>query len=81
MDNYIDTPQGMMTTIIGKVNVFGTEEHYVLPVQELRDPDELADGFDWLLANEDSIRSHLKCVMPEYIQRAYTAAEAVSRLK
>lgn len=62
-------------------DIFGTEEHYVLPVQELRDPDELADGFDWLLANEDSIRSHLKCVMPEYIQRAYTAAEAVSRLK
>ena len=62
-------------------DIFGTEEHYVLPVQELQNPDELADGFDWLLANEESIRSHLKCVMPEYIQRAYTAAEAVSRLK
>lgn len=62
-------------------DVFGTEEHYVLPVQEMQNPAELADGFDWLLANEDSIRSHLKCVMPEYIQRAYTAAEAVSRLK
>ena len=62
-------------------DIFGTEEHYVLPVQELRDKNELADDFDWLLANEESIRSHLKCVMPEYIQRAYTAAEAVSRLK
>ena len=62
-------------------DVFGTEEHYVLPVQEMRNPAELAGGFDWLLANEDNIRSHLKCVMPEYIQRAYTAAEAVSRLK
>lgn len=62
-------------------DIFGTEEHYVLPVQELRNPDELEDGFDWLLSNEENIRSHLKCVMPEYIQRAYTAAEAVSRLK
>lgn len=62
-------------------DTFGTEEHYVLPVQELRNPDELEDGFDWLLSNEENIRSHLKCVMPEYIQRAYTAAEAVSRLK
>ena len=62
-------------------DIFGTEAHYVLPVQEMRDPAALADGFDWLLANEESIRSHLKCVMPEYIQRAYTAAEAVSRLK
>lgn len=62
-------------------DIFGTEEHYVLPVQELQDPDELADGFDWLLSDEESIRSHLKRVMPEYIQRAYTAAEAVSSLK
>lgn len=62
-------------------DIFGTEEHYVLPVQELRDPDELADGFDWLVSNEESIRSHLKRVMPKYIQRAYTAAKAVSRLK
>ena len=62
-------------------DIFGTEEHYVLPVQGLRDTNELADGFDWLLSNEESIRSHLKCVMPEYVQRAYTAAEAVSRLK
>ena len=63
------------------LDIFGTEEHYVLPVQELRNPDELADGFDWLVSNEESIRSHLKRVMPEYIQRAYTAAKAVSRLK
>lgn len=63
------------------LDIFGTEEHYVLPVQELRNPDELADGFDWLVSNEESIRSHLKCVMPEYIQRAYTAPKAVSRLK
>ena len=62
-------------------DVFATEEHYVLPVQEMRNPAELADGFDWLVSNEESIRSHLKRVMPEYIQRAYTAAKAVSRLK
>lgn len=62
-------------------DIFGTEEHYVLPVQEMRDPDELAGCFDWLSSNEESIRSHLKREMPEYIQRAYTAAEAVSRLK
>ena len=62
-------------------DIFGTEEHYVLPVQELRNPDALANGFDWLVSNEESTRSYLKRVMPEYIQRAYTAAEAVSRLK
>ena len=62
-------------------DIFGTDEHYVLPVQGLQNPNELSDGFEWLLLNEESIRSHLKKVMPEYIQRAYTAAEAVLRLK
>lgn len=62
-------------------DIFGTEEHYVLPVQEMKNSNELANGFDWMSSNEESIRSHLKYVMPEYIQRAYTAAEAISRLK
>lgn len=61
-------------------DIFGSEEHYVLPVQEMQNPEELASGFDWLLANEMSIREHLKSVMPNYIKTAYTAADAVSKL-
>lgn len=61
-------------------DLFGTEDHYVLPVQQLRDADELAAGFEWLLANEEAIRSHLQSVMPEYRQRAYLAREAVEKL-
>lgn len=61
-------------------DIFGSEEHYVLPVQEMQSPVELASGFDWLLANEMSIREHLKSVMPNYIKTAYAAADAVSKL-
>lgn len=61
-------------------DIFGSEEHYVLPVQEMRNPEELADGFDWLLANEIPIREHLRSVMPNYIKTAYAAADAVSKL-
>ena len=61
-------------------DIFGSEEHYVLPVQEMQDPNELADGFDWLLYNEDMIRKHLTNTMPEYIQRTYIAVDAVSKI-
>lgn len=62
-------------------DLFGTEQNYVLPVQKMQNKNELATGLDWLLTHEEDIRMKLKCVTPEYIQRAYTAAEAVSRLK
>ena len=62
------------------LDIFGTEEHYVLPVQELRDPDELANGFDWLSANEMTVRNHLIKTMPEYKARALLARDAVEEL-
>lgn len=61
-------------------DIFGTEEHYVLPVQELRNPDELANGFDWLSANEMTVRDHLIKTMPEYKARALLARDAVEEL-
>lgn len=62
------------------LDIFGTEEHYVLPVQELRNPDELANGFDWLSANETTVRDHLIKTMPEYKARALLARDAVEEL-
>lgn len=47
-------------------DLFGTEENYVIPVQGMTDPNALADGFDWLLKNEDKIRQHLMKFIPEY---------------
>lgn len=61
-------------------DIFGTDKNYVLPVQTLQSPFELADGFSWLYANEKEIRKHLKAIMPEYILKAYAAREAVRKL-
>lgn len=61
-------------------DIFGTEKHYVLPVQELQNPDELANGFDWLLANETVIREHLAKTMPKYKARTLLARDAVEEL-
>ncbi len=61
-------------------DIFGTDEHYVLPVQEMQDPTALADGFDWLLTQENEIRAHLVRTMPAYRKRALSAGEAIERL-
>ena len=61
-------------------DLFGSEENYVLPVQQLKNIDELADGFVWIMDHEDEIRTHLINVIPQYIARAYVAKEAIKNI-
>lgn len=51
-------------------DLFGTDEHYVLPVQQLCTADAMTDAFQWLMEHEQEIKSHLAAEMPEYTQRA-----------
>ena len=48
-------------------DLFGNEEHYVLPVQSLQKEDELVQRFQWLQAHEKEIRQHYQAFMPQYI--------------
>ena len=61
-------------------DLFGTEENYVLPVQELRTENDLADHWRWLRANEYSIRTRLQDVLPQYCQRINRGREALDKL-
>lgn len=61
-------------------DLFGTEEHYVIPVQSLKEPEDLVNGFQWLLAHEKEQRRHLTEVMPGYRKRAYETGKEVDRL-
>lgn len=62
-------------------DLFGRWEDYVLPVQSLKGPDDLAASFCWLLQHEEAIRSHLHTVMPAYMQRTQLAVNAVNGLE
>ena len=61
-------------------DLFGSEEHYVLPVQALEDPEELIGAYEWLMAREAQIRAGLKRMMPAYCARAREAGEEVLRI-
>lgn len=50
-------------------DLFGNEEHYVLPVQSLQKENELVESFQWLQAHEEEIRQHYKTFMPQYINQ------------
>lgn len=61
-------------------DLFGSEENYVLPVQTLREPDALIRAYDWLMAEEEAIRTRLREIMPEYCAKAVQAGDEIRKL-
>lgn len=61
-------------------DLFGTEENYVLPVQNLQNSGDLVRGFSWLFSHEKEIKRQLEEVMPDYQKRAYETGKEVDRL-
>lgn len=51
-------------------DLFGTDEHYVLSVQQLCTTDALTESFKWIMNHEAEMRSRLEDVMPGYINKA-----------
>lgn len=61
-------------------DLFGTSEHYVLPVQSLQKSGELIQAFRWLIEHEVEIREQLGKVMPAYLERAKHTAQLLASL-
>lgn len=61
-------------------DIFGTDKNYVLPVQLLKDSNDLTNAFIWLQKNEKKICNHLQEHMPDYCKKSLLAGEIVRRL-
>ena len=61
-------------------DLFGTDEHFVVPVQSLKHKNDLCREFSWLMENENIIRCKLKDIMPEYIKKAYKSRNVIEEL-
>ena len=61
-------------------DLFGTEEGYVLPVQELKNAAQLTAQFQFLYDRRTAIRQHPIPVLPAYLSTAQDAATAIEGL-
>ena len=61
-------------------DLFGSTDRYVLPVQSLKEPQDLVQGFQWLMEQEDSIREHLQRKIPDYQRQALQTGEEINHL-
>lgn len=51
-------------------DIFGSEENYVIPIEQIKEENKLTQAFIWLQENENHIKEHLKKRMPQYIKDA-----------
>ena len=62
------------------MDLFGTDQNYVIPVQNLQKDGELTEKFIWMQENEAAIREKLQMFMPEYINRAMSSKNHLEAL-
>ena len=62
------------------IDLFGTSEKYVIPVQNMQKSSELVEEYLWLDQNQQSIREHLIKIMPEYINKARSGEDCVKEI-
>lgn len=61
-------------------DLFGTDENYVISVQNLKEKNTLAKGFQWLSKREEEIRKHLEAIMPDYKKRGWGIRNDIEEL-
>lgn len=61
-------------------DLFNDFQHYVLPVQSLRNENDLIYAFEWLDANKTAISDHLKKTIPEYISKISCLGIAIRKI-
>ena len=62
-------------------DIFGTSENYVLPVDKIRNGNEVRDAFQWIIEHENDIKTRYSKVMPDYIKKAYVAADYLKKVR
>lgn len=62
-------------------DLFGTDEHYVLPVQKLKSEQDLVKHFRWIMKNEKEQRRGLEKIMKGYKNEAEKARLYLNKLE
>ena len=58
-------------------DLFGTNENYVVSVQNLKKTIDLSDAFKWIWEHEREIRKQLKTILPSYVKRTQNLKENI----
>ena len=63
------------------IDLFGTDEGYVIPVQSLEQEDSVLRAFMWIEDRETKLRHHLEQTLPAYLEKNCRINNAIAGLK
>lgn len=61
-------------------DLFGTYENYVIPVQNLREENDLVSAFKWIEERKDDIKKELESIIPEYKEKINQVTESLKNI-
>lgn len=61
-------------------DIFGNEDNYVISIKDIKTENDLAMAFDWLIANEVTIKEKLRQIMPTYVEKAKFPSQKIRNL-
>lgn len=61
-------------------DLFGNEDNYLLPVQQLKTSADLCEKFKWIMQHENEIAEQLQTVIPLFVEKALSASIYIDRL-
>lgn len=61
-------------------DLFGTDENYVISVQNMKKQNDLKNAFDYIYKNEKAIKDKLKAVIPKYKDKALIGSTEIKKL-
>lgn len=61
-------------------DIFGTYENYVIPVQNLKNKDDLLKSFKWLADRESSIKDYMNKFIPSYKEKSLDVTKELLKI-
>lgn len=62
------------------MDLFGTNENYVISVQNLKKTIDLSNAFKWIWEHEREIRRQLETILPDYVKRTENLKENIEMI-
>lgn len=62
-------------------DIFGCEEHYIMPIQLLRNDKDFERAFKWIMDNECKIKNYLKIRIPSYEEEAMHIKNIIDKVR
>lgn len=61
-------------------DLFGTYDNYVIPVQSLREENDLVSAFKWIEERKENIKKELESIIPEYKEKINQVTESLKNI-